>query len=69
MKEDDNDSSSDDASLLNNAVFRNNRKSENEPVRQLFEISSVKNGKKFTFQGICSTCGQVIKMINNSDIN
>ena len=44
MKEDDNDSSSDDASLLNNAVFRNNRKSENEPVRQLFEISSVKNG-------------------------
>ena len=68
MNEDDNGSSYDDVSLLNNAVFRNNRKSENEPVRQLFEISRVKNGKIFTFQGICS-CGQVVKMGNNSDIN
>jgi hypothetical protein len=69
MNESENDPSSDDISLLNNAVFPNNRKSENEPVRQLFEIRKVKNGKIFTFQGICSTCGQVVKMGNNSDIN
>ena len=69
MNESENDSSSYDIRLFNNAVLRNNRISENEPVRQLFEIRKVKNGKIFTFQCIFSTCGQVVKMGNNSDIN
>jgi len=69
MSEDNDESSSDDVGLFNTTVFKNNKKSSNEPVRHLFEIQKVKTGKKSTYQGTCSLCDQVVKMGNNSDIN
>jgi hypothetical protein len=44
----------DDVSLLNNGIFRNNTKSGNEPVRQLFEIVKVKKENTTSYQGICT---------------
>ena len=47
---DDCQSSSDDLSLLNTGIFKNNKKSANEPVRQFFEIEKVKKGGKRIIQ-------------------